>query len=124
MKILIADDNERVRTAVARLLSSETGWTVCGQATDGHEAVAMTRDLKPDVILLDVNMPGISGLEVARRIRAENSITKILVMSQHDPVVLVPRAIEAGADACVDKSRLGIDLVPAIAGLKKTADGE
>jgi DNA-binding NarL/FixJ family response regulator len=84
----------------------------------------MTLDLKPDVILLDVNMPGISGLEVTRRIRAENSITKILVMSQHDPVVLVPRAIEAGADACVDKSRLGIDLVSAIAGLKKTADGE
>jgi DNA-binding NarL/FixJ family response regulator len=115
MQILIADDNERVRNAVAQLVSAESGWHICGHATDGNEAVKMTQELRPDVILLDVSMPRLSGLEAARLIRAQTPGTRILVMSQHDPLMLLPRAIEAGADACVDKSRLGLDLVPAIA---------
>jgi two-component system, NarL family, response regulator NreC len=114
MRILIADDNERVRRGVAGLIVSKSGWEVCGEAKDGNEAIEKARELRPDVILLDVSMPGLSGLEAAQHLRQEAAQGGILIMSQHDPTHLLPRALEAGADACVDKSRLFTDLLPAI----------
>lgn len=115
MRILIADDNERVRRGVIAILSAEPGWEICGEAADGEQAIAMAQSLLPDVVLVDVSMPGLNGLEVARRIREELPQCRILMMSQHDPVQLLPRAIESGANACVDKSSLYQDLAPAIA---------
>ncbi len=97
MRILIADDNERVRAGVANLLSSNPDYNVCGQAKDGQEAVAMARELQPDVILIDVSMPALNGLDAARLIRAAVPTSRILLMSQHDPAVLLPRALAAGA---------------------------
>jgi two-component system, NarL family, response regulator NreC len=117
MRILIADDNERVRAGVAMLVSSNPDCIVCGQAKDGQEAVTMARELQPDVILIDVSMPILNGLDATRLIRAHVPNSNILVMSQHDPAMLLPRALEAGANACVDKSRLGTDLLAAIANL-------
>ena len=114
MRILIADDNDAVRRGVVGLLSSETGWKVCGEARDGSEALQKARELLPDVILLDVRMPGMNGLEVARLLRQELSEAKILVISQHDPNHLLPSVVEAGGNACVDKSRLSTDLVARI----------
>jgi two-component system response regulator NreC len=114
MRILIADDNDTVRRGVVRLLSAESGWKVCGEARDGSEALQKARELLPDVILLDVSMPGMNGLEVARILRQELPEAKILVISQHDPIQLLPRVVEVGGNACVDKSRLGIDLVASI----------
>ena len=96
MRILIADDNDMVRRGVIRLLSDEPDWTVCGEARDGLEAIQKARELLPDVILLDISMPGISGLDVARRLRLELPNAKILVISQHDPFVMLPLVIEAG----------------------------
>ena len=69
MRILIADDNDMVRRGVIRLLSDESDWTVCGEAKDGSEAIQKARELLPDVILLDISMPDMSGLDVARRLR-------------------------------------------------------
>jgi two-component system, NarL family, response regulator NreC len=114
MRILIADDNDAVRRGVVGLLSSETGWKVCGEAGDGSEALQKARELRPDLILLDISMPGMNGLEVARLLRQALPEAKILVVSQHDPVHLLPSVVEAGGDGCVDKSRLGTDLVASI----------
>ena len=114
MRIFIADDNDAVRRGVVGLLSSETGWKVCGEARDGSEALQKARELRPDLILLDISMPGMNGLEVARLLRQELPEAKILVVSQHDPIRMLPSVVEAGGDGCVDKSRLGTDLVASI----------
>lgn len=115
MRILIADDNQMIRNSVADILSSE-GWDVCGQASDGEEAIEKVRELRPDVVVLDVSMPGIDGLETARRLRTENPEVKIVIMSQHDPARLLPRALKVGANACVDKGRVAMDIGDAIRG--------
>ncbi len=114
MRILIADDNDLVRSGLIRLLSSKQSWEVCGEATDGESAIVKARDLLPDVILLDISMPGMSGLDAARVLREKVPGVKILLMSQHNLAQLQACAVEAGAHACVDKSRLGVDLVPMI----------
>jgi len=113
MRILIADDSEVVRRGVRNILAP-TSWEVCGEAIDGPDAIQKATQLLPDLILLDISMPGLSGLDVARLLREKVPAIRILVMSQHDPSVLLPRALEAGAHACLDKSRLALDLVPAI----------
>lgn len=116
MRILIADDNDVVRRGVIGLLSTEKDWEVCGEARDGAEALRKARELLPDLILLDISMPGINGLEAARLLREEVPQAKIIVISQHDPIQLLPHVVEAGANGCVDKGRLSTDLV---AGIKK-----
>ena len=118
MRILIADDNDAVRRGVVGLLSSEESWKVCGEARDGSEALQKARELLPDLILLDVSMPGMNGLEAARLLRQELPEVKILVISQHDPIHLLPSVVEAGGNACVDKGRLGTDLVASIKGIE------
>ncbi len=114
MRILVVDDNDRVRHGISELLASETNWEICGEAKDGTEAIEKARELLPDVILLDISMPGLNGLETTRRLRKEGTGAKILIMSQHDPVQLLPRALDAGAQGCVDKARLSTDLLPSI----------
>jgi DNA-binding NarL/FixJ family response regulator len=99
-RILIADDNDMVRCGVTGILSSMTDWEVCGEAKDGSEALRKARELLPDLILLDISMPGQSGLEAARLLRQELPKVKIIIMSLHDPIHLLPRALEAGAHAC------------------------
>lgn len=120
MRILIADDSESVRRGVRNILAMSTTWEICGEAEDGSEAIQCATDLLPDVVLLDVSMPGMSGLQVARILREKVPTVKIVVMSQHDPALLLPRALEAGAQACIDKSRLAIDLVPTIERIQAT----
>ena len=127
MRILIVDDNEMVRRGVSELLSSRPAWQVCGHAGDGKEAVRKARELRPDIILLDISMPGANGLDVARVLRHEMPKAKIVIMSQHDPIQVLPRVLEVGAHACVDKDNLETDLLPAIESLGKPgakADGD
>jgi two-component system, NarL family, response regulator NreC len=114
MRILIVDDNERIRRGVLAILASKKNWNVCGEARDGMEAIRKARELLPDLILLDISMPGLNGLEAARLLRQEIANTRILLMSQYDPIPLLPGAIQAGANGCVDKSRLGTDLLSSI----------
>ena len=114
MRIFIADDSDLVRRGVAGILSDDTSLEICGEAKDGSEAIQKAAECVPDLILLDISMPGLNGLEVARRLSRELPAAKILVMSQHDPIHLLPRALEAGADGCIDKARLAVDLLTAI----------
>lgn len=118
MQILIADDSDIVRRGVIDMLSEESGWTVCGEAKSGAEALQKALELKPDFILLDVSMPDVSGLEVARHLRPKLPKTKILVISHHDPAQLLPLVIEAGGDGCLDKGCLGTDLLATIKRLR------
>jgi DNA-binding NarL/FixJ family response regulator len=110
MRILIADDNQLVRRGVAEILSSLEDCDVCGEASNGLEAFEKSREMRPDLILLDISMPGTNGLETARLLRQEIPEIKILIMSQHDPVQLLPSIIDAGANSCIDKSRIPEDL--------------
>jgi DNA-binding NarL/FixJ family response regulator len=114
VRVLIADDNEMVRRGIKDLLASEMTWQICGEAKDGADAVQKSRELRPHIILLDITMPQLNGLQAARRLGKDSPEVKILVRSQHDPVQLLPRVIEAGANGCADKSRIGVDLLPAI----------
>lgn len=121
MRILIADDNQVVRRGIVRLLAQEEGIKVCGEASDSANAVQKAAELQPDMILLDISMPGANGLETARVLKQMVPDTKILIVSQHDPKLMLSHSIEAGASGCIDKARLAIDLVPTIRGLEKTS---
>jgi two-component system response regulator NreC len=114
MRILIVDDNERVRRGVRTVLSYAANCEVCGEAVDGEDGLRKAREILPDLILVDVSMPGPDGLETTRLLRQALPGVKLIIMSQHDPVQLLPRAIEAGANGCVDKSRLDTDLLATI----------
>ena len=121
MRILIVDDNERIRRGVRGILMSDANCEVCGEAVDGEDALARAREQLPDLILLDISMPGAGGLETARLVRRELPKVKVIIMSQHDPKQLLPRAIEAGAHACVDKSRLDADLLATIQNVQEAS---
>lgn len=103
-RVLIADDHELVRRGLRSLLASRPGWDICGEAKDGVEAIEMTKRLEPDLILLDVTMPRLNGLEAARVIRKEVPHTQILILSQHDTEEMSATAREAGARGYVSKS--------------------
>jgi DNA-binding NarL/FixJ family response regulator len=121
MRILVVDDNDVVRRGIVGILESRPDFLVCGEASDGEEAIQKARDLLPDLILLDVSMPGMNGLDAARRLRQDSAQVKILLTSQHDPAQLRPGALEAGANGCVDKGRLVMDLLPCIEALAAAA---
>ena len=117
MRILIADDNQAVRRGIIALLSGEPSWEICGEAAHGDEIVRKATELRPDVVLLDVSMPGTNGLDAARLLRRSFPNIRIVIMSQHDLRQLRPRAQEVGADACVDKAQIATELARAIRGV-------
>jgi DNA-binding NarL/FixJ family response regulator len=114
LRILIADDSEMIRQAMISILRSRPTWEVCGEASDGADAIQKAVSLRPDVVLLDISMPGKNGLEVARMIRQQIPEVKILIVSLNDAALMLPSARAAGADGCIGKDRLITDLVPAI----------
>jgi two-component system NarL family sensor kinase len=113
-RILIADDHEVMRRGVRGLLESHDEWAVCGEAFEGKEAVAKSRELRPDLIIMDINMPGLTGIAAAQEIRRENPSTKILFFSVHESAQTVREVANAGAQGYVAKSRAGHDLVDAV----------
>jgi DNA-binding NarL/FixJ family response regulator len=116
-RILIVDDNEAVRKALSKLLLRSVGWEPCGEAATGAEAIEKARELRPDVILLDITLPDFSGIEAARLICKEFPDSKILIVSQHDPAQMLSIAVAAGALGYVTKTNLARDLIPAIRAL-------
>lgn len=106
LRILIADDNQLVRRGIARVLSDDRNCQVCGEASDARETLQKVHDLRPDLVLLDMNMPDLSGLETARRLRLQAPGIKIVIISQNDPSRLVAPSLDAGAHGCVDTRTL------------------
>lgn len=114
LNILVVDDNEAVRNSIKTLLSSRPGWVVRGEASDGLEAIEKAKQLRPDLVIMDVSMPRMDGLTAARILQQEVPDSDLIIVSQNDPVQMQKAAVEAGATAFVDKSRLAKDLVGAI----------
>ena len=114
LSILIVDDHAAVRSSIRSMMQSKRGWEICGEACNGLEAIEKTTILKPDLVLMDLSMPQLGGLEATRVIRRRIPTTKVLVISQNDPAMSSAQAIEAGAWGYVSKATLGTDLLPAI----------
>ena len=119
VRILIADDHEIVRRGVCALIASHRGWQVCGEAVDGREAVEKTRQLAPDIVILDIHMPGLNGLEAARQILRHKPAQKILVFTIADADALVQELLRAGVKGYVLKSDAAGDLTAAIEALQQ-----
>ena len=119
LRILVADDHEIVRRGTVSLLEGEPGWEVVGEATDGQDAVEKVRQLKPDIVVLDVGMPALNGLEAARQILREVPDTKILVLTVHESEQVVREVLDAGARGFLLKTDAARDLVAAIDALRK-----
>jgi len=112
--ILIVDDHPAVRAGLRNLISSRPGWFICGEATNGEQAVSLALELKPSVVVMDISMPGMDGLEATRRIRDRLTSVEVLIVSQHDSERVVSEAQRAGARGFVVKSHLSADLLPAL----------
>src|ERR1700745_451854 len=97
MRLLIVDDHEVVRRGVRSLLSEQTGWEVCGEAVDGQDALDKARDLEPDLIVMDVSMPRLNGLEATRQLRNVLPHCEVLILSQHENIEMAKQAFKAGA---------------------------
>ena len=116
VRILIADDHEVVRQGVRAVLEAEPAWIVCGEASSGREAVAKAVALRPEVVVLDVSMPELNGLEATRQIRALVP-AKVLILTVHESEQVVTEVLDAGADGYVLKTDAGRKLVEAIRAL-------
>jgi DNA-binding NarL/FixJ family response regulator len=114
IEILIADDHEVVRQGIHALLEGHEGWHICAEASTGREAVAQAKEFRPDVVVLDVGMPELNGLEAARQIRASVPDARILILTVHEIENLAQDFVEAGARGYILKSDAGRLLIDAI----------
>lgn len=118
LRILIADDHEIVRRGLKALIESQPGWVVEGEAATGRQAVELTRRLRPDIVVLDINMPELNGLEAARQIIKEAADTEVLILTMHDADHLIREVLLTGARGYVLKSDAGRDLIAAVESLR------
>jgi DNA-binding NarL/FixJ family response regulator len=118
LRILIADDHEVARKGIRSILESHLGWEVCGEVKDGREAVESASTLKPDVLLLDIGMPNLNGLDAARQILAISPDARILILTVHDSEQMVREVLAAGARGFLLKSDAGRDLIAAVEALQ------
>ena len=114
LRILVVDDHDVVRQGVRLILNARSDWEICGEAENGTEALHKEKELKPDIIVLDVTMPGKDGLEVASELKSKKSASKIVVLTMHDSRELAAAVKEVGAEGYVVKSHAAQDLITAI----------
>jgi DNA-binding NarL/FixJ family response regulator len=110
IRILVVDDHEIVRRVLKALINRNPDWEVCGEASNGKEALEKTMALNPDVIVMDVMMPVMNGLDAAVQIRQRMPSAKIVLVSMYDPQHLDSAAARAGADAYIAKTRVPMEL--------------
>ena len=119
----MVDDHEPVRRSIQALLGARKGWVVCGEAADGLQAVEEAKSMRPDVIIMDVSMPKMNGLDAARIILREVRESRILIISQNDPAIVRRQALEARAHGFLEKSNIQRDLIAAVEGML-SSDGQ
>lgn len=117
-RILVADDHEVVRKGLVSLLQAQPDWQVCGEASGGREAVEKTLQLRPDVVILDIGMPNLNGLEATRQILRSNPQARVLILTLHDSDQVVREVLSAGARGFLLKSDAARDLVAAVDALR------
>jgi DNA-binding NarL/FixJ family response regulator len=114
-RVVIADDHDIVREGIRRILTRlRPKWEISGEAGNGEDAVKLVRSLQPDIVVLDVTMPGMTGLEAARQISRMNLACRILIFTVHDSDWIRTEVRNAGAQGYVQKSQVARDLVTAI----------
>jgi DNA-binding NarL/FixJ family response regulator len=118
-RILVADDHEVVRRGLCALLQAQPDWEICGEAADGREALEKAQKLRPDVVILDIGMPSLNGLEATRQILKLNPQTRILILTLHDSDQVVREVLNAGARGFLLKSDAARDLVAAVEALRR-----
>jgi DNA-binding NarL/FixJ family response regulator len=118
LRILVADDHEIVRRGLVSLLKSHAGWEVCAEAQDGRQAVERAKELKPDVVILDIGMPNLNGLEAARQMLRDSPHSKVLILTITDADEMVRAVLDAGARGFVLKSDAARDLLAAVEALQ------
>lgn len=114
IKILVVDDHTLMRDGIRALLSLSNDMEIIGEAADGREALEKVQELSPDVVVMDIAMPVMDGLEATRRIKKKNPKVKVLVLTQYDNREYILSAIKAGADGYVPKKAAGSELASAI----------
>jgi DNA-binding NarL/FixJ family response regulator len=119
LRVLVADDHEIVRRGLCAILASHPGWEVCGEATEGREAVEKTKQLKPDVVILDIGMPSLNGLEATRQILRNDPQQRVLILTVTDADQVIEEVLKAGARGFVLKTDAAQDLTLAIEALQQ-----
>jgi PAS domain S-box-containing protein len=114
VRVLVVDDQEFIRRGIRAVLSDADDIEVCGEAVDGHEAISRTRQLKPDIVVMDISMPILDGIEATREIRQTCPKVRILTLSQYDLPDVAREAFEAGASTHVSKIYVWTQLVAAL----------
>ncbi len=119
LRILIADDHDLVRKGLRMLIEEHPGWIVCGEARSGREAVEQATQSSPDIVVIDVSMPDLNGLEATRLIRKSCPRSEVLVITHHDSDEIAAEVLNAGARGYVLKSDSDKDLVNAVEALSR-----
>ena len=114
IRVLLVDDHEIARKGIRSVLATDAALDVVSEAVDGEDAVKRTEEFRPDIILLDITLPGISGIQAARQIRVISPDSRIIFLSQHDSIQIAKDALSVGGHGYVVKSDAGRDLLRAI----------
>jgi pilus assembly protein CpaE len=114
MRVLLVDDDERFRETLRHLLAQRGEAEILGEAADGEEALRLAESLRPDVVLVDLAMPRMNGLEVTRQLKARRPEVLIVIITVHDDEAYRRTALAAGAEAFLVKKTLGVDLWPTL----------
>jgi DNA-binding NarL/FixJ family response regulator len=114
VKILIADDHDVIREGIKSILSKETDYKVIGEASDGEEVIQKVKELKPDILLLDITMPKRSGLDLIRQVHYLSPSTKIVIITMHRANIYIDKALKLGVKGYLLKENVVEDLIPAL----------
>lgn len=114
IRIMLADDHEVVRSGLGRMLESQADMQIVGEAVSGEQAYQLYTEVQPDVLIMDVSMPGIGGLEALRRITSRYAMAKVIMFSMHENVTMAIQAMNVGAKGYVAKSGQSVDIIEAV----------